>query len=149
MRQSLTSFKNKDRKLFKDVNDNIEEIKLLSDVNNETVTRIKALGDELQEDTDEEPEEETTIPPQKGLEEGKNANILKCEMCEFTTTGIITYNKHMNTKRPVGPDDNKVNTTATNNESKNSSDMDLFSLEIVGDEVKTFQMLQALQAALV
>ena len=50
----------------------------------------------------------------------------------------MTYNKHMNTKHPVEPDC-KENATESSDESVNSSeeesDIDLFSLEVVGEEI--------------
>ena len=135
---SLISIKQEASQIQKDVMDIKEEIKLLSNENRETVLKIIALKDELQEDTDEEAYEETANAPQKNQDNGRNSKVFKCEICEFTTQVTMTFNKHMNTKHPKVPD-SEVSTTAkiddSQNNSEDESDFDLFSLEIVDNEI--------------
>ena len=96
---SLISIKLKASNIQKDVKDIKKENKKLSDENRKIVLKIKALEEELLEDTDEEVYEETANDPQKSPEK-----VLKCEMCEYTTMSNITFKKHMNTKHPKVPD---------------------------------------------
>ena len=76
--------------------------KKLSEENGKSVLQITALEEELLDETDEEVYEEAANDPQKNPEK-----VLKCEMCEYTTTNNITFKKHMNTKHTNVPD-NKV-----------------------------------------
>ena len=133
--KSLICLKLEGIKLQKDVVNIKGEIKILLEENKETVLKIKTLEDELHENTVEEADKEATRPLKNNQKEGRNANIFKCEMCEFTTRRNMTFKKHMNTKHPVEPDC-KENTTESSDESVNSneedSDIDLFSFEVVG-----------------
>ena len=97
--------------------------------------KMKALEDELHEDTVEETDKEASSPHKNSQKEGRNANIFKCEMCEFTTRRAMTYNKHMNTKHPVEPDCKEDATESSDEGSEEESDIDLFSFEVVGEEI--------------
>ena len=135
---SLLSLKQEFSKIQKDVTDIKKDIKLLSNKNRETVLKITALEEELQEDTDDEVYEETANALQKSQEEGTDTDEFKCELCEFTTKGTITFKKHVNTKHPKVLN-SKVSTTAKTDDCENNSedenDFDLFSLEIVDNEI--------------
>ena len=133
----LVSLRQDRTKLEKDVADIKDQIKVILVESRETVARIKELEDDLEEDTDEETKEESVSPPEK-IQETTGADVFKCEKLDFTTTGNIMFKKHMNTKHPKVLDGNR-NTNENSDNSENITDdyddIDLFSLEVVGNDI--------------
>ena len=119
MKETINSFisiKLKASDIQKDVIDIKKDNKKLSEENGKSVLQITALEEELLDETDEEVYEEAANDPQKNPEK-----VLKCEMCENTTTNNITFKKHMNTKHPKVPDSMVIISTQIDDR-ENSSD---------------------------
>ena len=76
-------------------------------------------------------------PPEKS-QETTGAEVFKCEKCDFATFCNIMFKKHMNTKHPKVLDGHRNTSVNSDNSKKNTDDVDdvdLFSLEVVGNEL--------------